>query len=323
LYSWLSRNALRLARVRPQPDPPIGESRSIRTFRAGKNYYYLRLLRWGGGQIGAVMGILFSIGFVVWIESTFDRARAPRPRAAASPSPSPAPTNAVTPTPATSPEAGVASPAPAPLPGTRRRADRSGFDAARVRTMFERMPPGMATFFARWFIPFLVFLEYLGIVTFLILFPTTYALVRIEFEQHWYIVTDRSLRIRTGVLSLSESTMSFANIQQVEVKQGPIQRLLGLADVRVRSAGGGDSAGEDGGEEMHTGVFHSVDNAEEIRDLILARLRTFRESSVNESTEGAQSRPRAGREALDDAVEAAQELLQQTQRLRMATSSQV
>ncbi len=69
--------------------------------------------------------------------------------------------------------------------------------------------------------------------------PLTYAIRRLDVELHWYIVTDRSLRIRTGLVRLQETTMSFANLQQVEVKQGPLQRLLGLADVHVQSAGGG------------------------------------------------------------------------------------
>jgi len=183
--------------------------------------------------------------------------------------------------------------------------------------MFERMPPWVATFFGRWFIPFLVFLEYLGILAFLAQLPLTYALVRIEFEQHWYIVTDRSLRIRTGVLSLSESTMSFANLQQVEVKQGPLQRLLGVADVRVRSAGGGDS-GEDGGEEMHVGVFHSVDNAEEIRDLILARLRAYKATGLGEGEETAAPIHQGTSEALREAIDAAIEVLRQTRALSSA-----
>ena len=80
--------------------------------------------------------------------------------------------------------------------------------------------------------------------------------------------------------------MSFANIQQVEIRQGPLQRLLGLADVCVRSAGGGEPApGARGhGEEssLHLGVFEGVSNAVEIRDLVLERLRKFREAGLGD-----------------------------------------
>ena len=135
-------------------------------------------------------------------------------------------------------------------------------------------------------VPLIEFLELAGIAIFFAQMLITYSIVRLEFEQHWYIVTDRSLRIRTGILRLQESTMSFANIQQVEIRQGPLQRLLGLADVCVRSAGGGDpAAGQKGhGPEasLHTGVFEGVPNAVEIRDLMLERLRRFREAGLGD-----------------------------------------
>ena len=96
--------------------------------------------------------------------------------------------------------------------------------------------------------------------------------------------------------------MSFANLQQVVVTQGPLQRLLGLADVRVQSAGGGgDTHEKGGGDSLHTGVFHGVDNAGEIRDLILERLRHFRETGLGDPHElrtaqsaSAATRPPAG-----------------------------
>lgn len=79
--------------------------------------------------------------------------------------------------------------------------------------------------------------------------------------------------------------MSFANLQQVEVSQGPLQRVLGLADVKVQSAGGSDSPHGKQQDDLHTGHFHGVDNAEEIRDLIQARLRRFRESGLGDPDE--------------------------------------
>jgi len=175
------------------------------------------------------------------------------------------------------------------------------------------------SFVRNWVVPFLLLLEFFAIAGFLLSLPFTYALAKVEFEQHWYIVTDRSLRIRTGVVSLSESTMSFANLQQVEVKQGPFQRFLGLADVRVRSAGGGDH-GEEEGEPLHTGVFHSVENAEEIRDLILARLKAFREAGLGDPDRASSAEPSASEAPgiSAETLEAAREVLRQTRALREA-----
>jgi hypothetical protein len=60
--------------------------------------------------------------------------------------------------------------------------------------------------------------------------------------------------------------------------------------VKVQSAGGGSGGGdshESRGKEddMHLGLFHSVTNASEIRDLILERLRRFRESGLGDPDE--------------------------------------
>jgi hypothetical protein len=116
-------------------------------------------------------------------------------------------------------------------------------------------------------------------------------------------------------------TMSFANLQQVVVTQGPLQRWLGLADLRVESAGGGSAHSDMQGQKrsLHVGFFHGVGNAEEIRDLILARLRDFRQSGLgdpderNPATPTPTVVPSAG-----DSVAAARELLAAAQELRSA-----
>jgi hypothetical protein len=79
-------------------------------------------------------------------------------------------------------------------------------------------------------------------------------------------------------------TMTFVNIQHLAVHQGPLQRWLGLYDLRVRTAGGG-SGGEDpnetqGSSVTHIGHFHGVDNAPAIRDLITERMKRARDAGL-------------------------------------------
>ncbi len=125
-----------------------------------------------------------------------------------------------------------------------------------------------------------------SLVVFLISLPFTYFSRRLNFELRWYIVTDRSLRIRSGIASVREMTMTFANIQELRVKSGPLQKLLGLADLEVRSAGGG-SSGPHGSGRGHIGRFEGVDNANFIRDLIADRLRQYKDSGLGEHREAA------------------------------------
>jgi len=133
-------------------------------------------------------------------------------------------------------------------------------------------------------------IETIALVSFLVQLPFTFLFVRFEYELRWYIVTDRSLRIRYGLLAVREMTMAFANIQQITLRQGPLQRLLGIADLEVRTAGGGQAAGphgghQDGRESGHLGFFRGVENAAEVRDLILARLRQWRDTGLGDADE--------------------------------------
>jgi len=265
---------LRLLRVPPEPAPPFGAPGSIRVFRAGKNFYHVRLFAWLAAQIGAAAGILVSVGFLTGLRQDYEAALAAkdaRERAALT-APAQPPAAAPTATPSS------VTKNPSATPATKETKTRKNRGAARI-ALYERTPS--------WVVTLISLAELAGIAGFLAQLPFTFAAVRLDWELRWYIVTDRSLRIRAGIWALQESTMSFANLQQVEVSQGPIQRLLGIADVRVQSAGGG-SGGEHGkgaGESLHTGVFYGVDNAQEIRDLILERLRQFRQAGLGDPDE--------------------------------------
>jgi Bacterial PH domain len=106
-----------------------------------------------------------------------------------------------------------------------------------------------------------------------------YIAIHLQFDTTWYVMTGRSLRIRRGIWTIHETTITFENVQNVEVNQGPVQRLFGIADVRVDTAGGGGRpAGHDGQAAMntHRGLIEGVSNAPQIRDLILSRLRRSR-----------------------------------------------
>ncbi|HEY8469135.1 MAG TPA: PH domain-containing protein [Longimicrobiales bacterium] len=129
---------------------------------------------------------------------------------------------------------------------------------------------------------FLLALETVAVVSFLLQLPFTYAALRLDFELRWYIVTDRSLRIREGLATIREQTMTFANIQNIEVRQGPLQRLLGIADVEVRSAGGGAKASGESMRDTHVGLFRGVDNAHAIRAAVLDRIRRYRDAGLGD-----------------------------------------
>ncbi|MDD3119579.1 MAG: PH domain-containing protein [Victivallales bacterium] len=137
-----------------------------------------------------------------------------------------------------------------------------------------------------------VFLLYSWCQTFI-----SYMAMRLDYELRWYKVSDRSMRIREGVVMVREMTMTFANIQNISIVQGPIQRLFGIADLKVESAGGGGgmpTATAKGMPEtlgFHVAYFRGIDNAEEIRDLMRVRLEKIRSAGLGGDGYGEPTEP--------------------------------
>lgn len=329
MYNRYRDLVLRWLKVPPEPHPPFGDPASLRVFRAGKNYYRLRMFGWGVAELSAFLGILFWALVLVQVEET---ARIEKARRAAV-------AQVVAEHQATLAEQAdqalgaikaarngelqakdqeAAQPARKPVRKRGRGGDWAGFISSLVEIAI-RLPS--------WAFPIIWLLKIAGLTVYLVQLPLTYAVRRLDFEMRWYVVTDRSLRIRTGIWSVQEITMSFANLQQVEVSQGPLQRLLGLADLKVQSAGGGDVApGKHGRQDsLHTGYFHGVDNATEIRDLIQDRLRRFRDSGLGDPEEPRRAAPAAApllaaaaAPADADVLAAARELTAEARALRAA-----
>lgn len=158
---------------------------------------------------------------------------------------------------------------------------------------------------------------------FLIQLPFSYWKQRLDYELRWYIVTDRSLRIRDGIWTVQEVTMTFANIQKISIVQGPLQKILGIATVTVTSAGGGGASAEAGKHARlgaNSAKFSGVGNAREIRDLILERLRQYRDSGLGDPDDKLQTAT-ASNEAAEASFEAAKDLLEEARRLRLAVTS--
>src|SRR5688572_13576251 len=102
-----------------------------------------------------------------------------------------------------------------------------------------------------------------------------YIAIHLRYDTTWYVLTDRSVRIRRGIWVIHETTITFENIQNVSVNSGPLERYFGIANVIVETAGGGKKP-KDGEKEaagFHQGLIEGIDNAEEIRNQILNRVR--------------------------------------------------
>lgn len=156
----------------------------------------------------------------------------------------------------------------------------------------------------------------------------SFLVLRLDYQMRWYKVTDRSLRIREGVWSVREMTMTFANIQNIEITQGPIQRMLGIADLKVQTAGGGGVvAGPHGHQQpmfnMHVGYFRGVDNPEEIMTMMRERLKKYRSSGLGDHDDSPDPAPvpSSPRAAAPELAEAVRNLLGEARAFRAAAET--
>lgn len=94
-----------------------------------------------------------------------------------------------------------------------------------------------------------------------------------------YRVGKREIRIDSGILSRRHRSIPFDRIQDVDITQGPVARLLGLAEVKFETGGG--SAGPNSEE----GVLHAItlERAHQLRELI--RTSRAREVPLEEAAE--------------------------------------
>lgn len=117
----------------------------------------------------------------------------------------------------------------------------------------------------------------------------SYVALHLRFDSTWYVMSDRSMRLRRGIWSIQEATITFENVQEVQVSQGPIQRYFGIADVVVHTAGGGSGGGhgKHGGESAgagHVGLIEGIADAPRLRDLISTRLQRSKSAGLGDES---------------------------------------
>jgi len=120
----------------------------------------------------------------------------------------------------------------------------------------------------------------------LLLMLARYFLIRIDYDMRFYVLTDRSLRIRRGAWTVEESTYTFANVQNITLQQGPLERWLGITHLQVETAGGSTpKGGPDAAEALnHQGRLDGIDpdTATELRDRILRHIRDYRDAGLGD-----------------------------------------
>lgn len=103
---------------------------------------------------------------------------------------------------------------------------------------------------------------------------------RVDFELRHYLVGDRSLRVAQGAWKREEVTLSYANVQNIEVNQGPLERLFGFKSLTISTAGADTTPGA---ENSHLVTMVGLQDADELRSLILGMLKQQRDAGLGET----------------------------------------
>jgi len=117
-----------------------------------------------------------------------------------------------------------------------------------------------------------------------------YVAIHLRYDTTWYVLSDRSVRIRRGIWVIAETTITFENVQDVKIDQGPVQRYFGISDIIIQTAGGGSVHQSSHGKTTtttHVGHIEGIADAHRIRDLIMNRVRQSRSAGLGDEQVGA------------------------------------
>jgi uncharacterized membrane protein YdbT with pleckstrin-like domain len=152
-----------------------------------------------------------------------------------------------------------------------------------LRELTEELPGWLAASPLR----FIELIEYIALGFFAIQAITSGLLLKLGWELRWYMVGDECLRIREGLWRVKEQTMTISKIQNMSVRQNPLQKLLGIEDLEIHTAGGGAKTSSDSEEDkgLHVGHFRGIENGAELRAQIRARMARSKGSGLGDEAE--------------------------------------
>ena len=131
-------------------------------------------------------------------------------------------------------------------------------------------------------------LQLIGFLVILVTATVKLMTIRLQYDCTWYVLTTRALRIRQGLWVINETTITHANIQNVTVRQGPLERLFGLSSIEVETAGGGGAAGgskkksSDG--SGHSGRIDGILDPTVLRERIMDQVRATRTAGLGDES---------------------------------------
>jgi hypothetical protein len=143
--------------------------------------------------------------------------------------------------------------------------------------------PGLILLFT--YVPLVLFAELPAVLSFVILVGTVllYALlwywVGLFYESMWYELRDDEINWKRGIWFRTTGIIAYNRITNLDVRQGPFMRFLGISNLSIQTAGYS-------GQAMPEILIEAIGHAEELRELIRSMVRGFpsRDDGTGNST---------------------------------------
>lgn len=142
---------------------------------------------------------------------------------------------------------------------------------------------GIIVFYLPWAIPLIIYFQHVFVIS-LVLIPLV---VIVIFCSYWiskyilsisYLLTENEVVVERGVWWKRKSTVPYNRITNIDVVQGPLSRKLGIASIKIQTAGY-SVAGGLGARGAEAEIF-GIKNFQEVRDFILNVIRGAKSVAV-------------------------------------------
>lgn len=117
-----------------------------------------------------------------------------------------------------------------------------------------------------------------------------YIAIHLRFDTIWYGVSDRGVYIRRGIWTITEHTITLENVQNVSLTKGPVEQLYGISTLVIETAGSNAGDGDNHLAVGNKAIMVGLERAEEIRDLIMSRVRHTKTAGLGDEMNPSSSR---------------------------------
>ncbi len=142
----------------------------------------------------------------------------------------------------------------------------------------------------------------LTIICLLVLVPSI-IWINLYYQCLFYTFTESEIIVEKGVWWKHRSIVPYSRITNVDIRQGPVSRILGLWELRIQTAGYHAATG--GSYGVAEAVLQGIRNVEEVKSFILKMVRTLKPVAVE-----------AGFETVISPREPEQQILEELRRIR-------